>query len=185
MELVYNIELLSDWHISSGLDAGTSAQILVLKDENNLPVIPGKSIKGLVRNAMEDMLEVEQCTEAQITKIFGKTIKAQSSIPGKAFFSTATLPCLTQQEVINHRLAPQLYRNIASTAIGEKGIALKGSLRVMQVCLPVTLQGEITGVEAVDLPILKKAFNLIRQLGAHRNRGLGRCSCSVEQKKEA
>ena len=50
-ELTYKIEMLSDWHIGfQGLDSATDADAFVLKDEKQLPYIPGKTIKGLLRD---------------------------------------------------------------------------------------------------------------------------------------
>jgi len=58
MELNYKIKILSDWHIGSGLDSATDVDALVLKDDNKLPYIPGKTIKGLIKDAVNDMIEI-------------------------------------------------------------------------------------------------------------------------------
>ena len=55
-DLKYEVEFYSIWHCGSGLAGGASKDATVLKDINNLPYIPGKTIKGLVREALENIL---------------------------------------------------------------------------------------------------------------------------------
>ena len=181
MELAYKIEMLSDWHVGSGLDAGVEVDALVLKDENGIPYIPGKTIKGLLKDALVDMIEVNQCEDTTVQEIFGNMISNQerTSHSGKAFFSDATLDEDQYKEIASNNLGEYLYRNIASTAIGEKGIAKEKSLRVTQVTMPLTLTGYISAIEKADEPTLKKAFQWVRYLGVNRNRGLGRCRFST------
>lgn len=177
--LEYKIEMLSDWHVGSGLDSATDADELVLKDDDNLPYIPGKTIKGLLKDAMMDLSEVGQCTKDEIDTIFGAMLNDQDSKSGIAFFSNACLPESEKKEVLNHNLSSFLYRNIASTAIGENGVAKNKSLRVMQVTIPLTLTGKITGLTSENVNKLKDAILLIRHFGVNRNRGLGRCKFST------
>ena len=50
-KLIYKIEFQSYWHIGSGLSTGTANDASLLKDRNNFPFIPGKTLKGLIRDA--------------------------------------------------------------------------------------------------------------------------------------
>ena len=52
-DLQYKIEFTSFWHTGSGLSSGTESDIVVIKDKNGLPYIPGKTLKGLLREAAE------------------------------------------------------------------------------------------------------------------------------------
>lgn len=170
--------MLSDWHIGSGLDSATDADALTLKNDQDLPFIPGKTIKGLVKDAVNDLIEIGKATDDQLVKIFGKMTNERDSISGNAFFSNATMLEEERKDVYNNSLSDYLYRNIASTSIAENGVAKDKSLRVMQVTLPITLEGEITQLNEADKTLLKTAFQLIRHLGVNRNRGLGRCKFS-------
>lgn len=49
----YTIEFYSQWHCGSGLSAGADVDALVVKDKDYMPYVPGKTIKGLVREAVE------------------------------------------------------------------------------------------------------------------------------------
>lgn len=173
MELTYNILFLSDWHCGSGLSGGAEADVTVIKDDRNLPYIAGKTIKGLLKEALEDIAEVNQCTKGDIDAIFG--IEAYDTNDKKAFFSNATLS-KEEREDIAPELSDFLYRNIASTQIKPNGTAKESSLRVMEVCIPITLEGKITGIASQEQKdLLTKALKWVRHVGVNRNRGLGRC----------
>jgi len=209
--LNYKIKILSDWHIGSGLDSATNVDTLVLKNELQLPYIPGKTIKGLIKDAVQDMIDVGQVFEIAMIRIFGKPIKdiklkkeeltkifgdrvkdidldddeSQISIPGSAFFENAILPETDFKDITKNNLSSFLYRNIASTAIGENGVALEKSLRVSEVTTPLSLEGTISGLHEEDYKLLTKAILLVRHLGVNRNRGLGRCQFSIPKKTES
>jgi len=179
-KIKYKIEMLSDWHVGSGLDGGADADSLVLKDDNNLPYIPGKTVKGLLKDSLLDIadLEHQQDLSPILDKLFGKVNKDKSTVAGKLFFSNALINTVEQEDIINNKLSCQLYKNIASTQIDDKGIAKKSSLRTMEVCIPVGLEGKIEGKE-IDDAMFEMAFKWTRQLGVNRNRGLGRCKFSI------
>lgn len=180
MELTYKITFLSDWHCGSGLSGGAEADATVIKDDRNLPYIAGKTIKGLLKEALEDMAEVNQCSKDDINAIFG--IEAYDKNDKKAFFSNATLS-EDEQKDITPALSDFLYRNIASTQIKANGTAKENSLRVMEVCIPITLKGKITGIASQEqIDLLNKALKWVRHLGVNRNRGLGRCKFEITPK---
>ena len=52
MTLYYNLTFFTDWHCGSGLAAGADVDTLVVKDKNGLPFVPGKTLKGLIREAV-------------------------------------------------------------------------------------------------------------------------------------
>lgn len=186
MKIKYKIEMLSDWHIGSGLDGGADADNLVLKDEHNLPYIPGKTVKGLLKDSLMEMADIHNSgiNISDIEKFFGKEIKNTDkkktigSVPGNLFFSNAELNSKERVDISMNNLSNYLFKNIASTKIDNRGIAKKGSLRTMEVCIPVTLEGEIEG-DNIDTLLFEKAFKWTRHLGVNRNRGLGRCKITM------
>lgn len=183
MELTYKITFLSDWHCGSGLSGGAEADATVIKDDRNLPYIAGKTIKGLLKEALEEIHEVKLDAKdrAYINELLGYEIKDEKTQQvietksGIAFFSNATLS-KDERNDITPALSDFLYRNIASTQIKANGIAKENSLRVMEVCVPITLEGTISGIRNEDqIELLEKALKWVRHLGVNRNRGLGRC----------
>lgn len=183
----YEIQFLSDWHCGSGLSAGAESDAEVIKDDNNLPYIPGKTIKGLFKDALMEIQQVqpEVIPLDEISKLFGYEVKNQigkvkETIAGYAFFSNA---CLGENEKseITENLSNFLYKNNASTAIGDNGIANDASLRTMEVCIPVCLTGTIDIEDNKNaIQYLEMGAKWIRHLGVNRNRGLGRCSFKIQ-----
>jgi len=182
MELKYKIEILSEWHIGSGLGAGAETDAEILKDEQGLPYIPGKTIKGLLKDAFIDIADVQSdiISHDDIVRIFGNyNIESNKSIAGHSYFENATLEPTESAEIVGNGLQNFLFKNIASTAIDKNGIADDKSLRTMEVCMPLKLHGTIN-VEEADKEKIKIAAKWARHLGINRNRGLGRCKFIIE-----
>jgi CRISPR/Cas system CSM-associated protein Csm3 (group 7 of RAMP superfamily) len=183
MDIKYRIEFHTDWHCGSGLAAGADVDALVVKDKNDLPFIPGKTIKGLLREAIEEIRGFQgKACDAAFVNTFGYfEDKKEEMERGEAFFTNAELHLQEREAIIASKAARFLYRSIASTAIGENGIAKEHSLRKMQVVVPCTLYGEVKDVPESMADELMNAFKYIKRLGQNRNRGLGRCTISVEK----
>ena len=186
-KIKYTITFLSDWHAGSGLSAGAEADAVVIKDSTNFPYLPGKTIKGLIKDALLDIHSVqnELISETLVNKLMGYEIKEKdkggSTRPGSLYFSNAVLKKESADE-ISAEMSHHLYRNIASTMIDEKGLAKKGSLRSLEVCIPLQLEGDIIGLEKDEIATIEKAFKYIRHIGVNRNRGLGRCQFEIKLK---
>jgi CRISPR-associated protein Csx10 len=52
-EFSIRIEFLSDWHVGSGLGRPGDVDRLVLRDEDGLPLLPAKTLTGILRDAAE------------------------------------------------------------------------------------------------------------------------------------
>ena len=187
----YTITFLSDWHAGSGLSSGAEADAVVIKDKNNLPFLPGKTIKGLLKDALIDILDVQpnETNKLTLNSLFGfevidqKTKKVLSTDAGTLFFSNAELSDIEKAEISNE-MSGFLYRINASTAIGENGVAKDGFLRTMEVAIPLQLEGylssEVTLTED-QIDIIQKAMQWTRSIGSNRNRGLGRCQIQIQK----
>ncbi len=188
-DFMYQIRFLTDWHCGSGLTSGADVDALVIKDSNQLPFIPGKTIKGLFREAAEQIAIYEPENDKWahfILTIFGKGTEknkeneAQRSL---SHFSNVVLSEYLQNELIKNAdskesLIPSLYRKIASTKIDENGIAAERSLRKVEVTVPLVLYGKITDVKDEHKAFLIKCAKYIKRMGTNRNRGLGACVIS-------
>ncbi len=163
----YSITFYDFWHLSSGVSAGPSMDSLVVKDSDGLPYLPGKTLKGLVR----EMTELLDNTKAKT--IFGD----EGSNIAKSYFSNATLDEDTISHLVNNpTLKKHLFDKVTSTKIGENGIAIDKSLREIEVVVPLLLSGTI---ECEDEELITQALGMIKQIGLNRNRGLGRCKIEV------
>ena len=166
----YKVTFLDYWHLSSGLSAGAKLDSTVTRDENGLPYIPGKTIKGLIR----EMAELAENSDFVI-KCFGS-----SSDMGKCNFSNVEIEENTKKTIIKNSLQNQLFDEIASTKIDEKGIAESGSLREIEVVVPISLFGEIKNIPNEEYKQeMMIALKKVKRMGLNRNRGLGRCVIEV------
>ena len=145
------IKFFDYWHIGSGESAGVLYDATVLKDELGFAYIGGKTIKGLVKDAMKYI---------------------DDKYPLNEQFSNLELPVLTKKEIEKNK--EFLYKKISSTAIdSDTKMAKDHSLRDIEVVIPITLYGEIENIG--DKEKILKALKLIKRAGLNRNRGLGRC----------
>lgn len=180
-DIKFKIQFHSPWHCGSGLSAGADVDALVIKDEDKLPFIPGKTLKGLIREAVEDFLtftggSFEDC----IKRTFGEVDEKESNhTKGEAFFTNAYLDECDINYIKRNNLQTFLYKKISSTAINEEGVAEKHSLRSFEVVVPCTLYASILFVDESFAPTIIKSLGLIKRLGMKRNRGLGRCTISL------
>ena len=187
MTLHYTLQFYDYWHTGSGLSGGTYADQVVNKTGNGLPIVPGKTIKGLLRHAAEDLLVLgdEAFSQEQITLIFGeqseqKTDKESPATKvGTCWFSSAELPADIASQIAKGKQTEALYEVLAATKINEHGTTVDGSLRQMEVTVPLTLVGEIAGVTEAQRAMLERCLRYVKRLGQNRSRGLGRCQFKI------
>jgi len=180
LKIKYKIEFLSDWHCGSGLSAGADLDTLCIKDGYGLPFVPGKTIKGLLREAAEI---VNRKNNGFITRVFGMATKRDDNFEeeiseqGQCYFSNGELSKVIKETLINNNSKKEtLYRKKSSTKIDENGIAVTHSLRRMEVVVPLTLYGNITDIpDQESKRDLIRCLHYVKRLGTNRNRGLGRC----------
>lgn len=179
MNLKYKIVFYSNWHCGSGLAAGADVDALVVKDADGLPYVPGRTIKGILREAAEEL----NGNDALLNKIFGLSgdtmLSDKDSLRiGESFFANATLP---EGAIITaSKLTPYLFQKFSFTAIDEKsGIAKDSTLRRIETVVPCSLEGVITNVPEGGTALLEDAMQFVKRIGTGRNRGLGRCKMSV------
>ncbi len=172
-DITYSIRFFSRWHCGSGLSAGADVDNLVVKDKNGMPFIPGKTIKGLVREAAENYVRLSgdtACAE-MLTIAFG----TEAGTTGCMHFSNAKLSDKEYHAIVVAKAQEYLYDKLTTTAIGADGTAKDFSLRSMEVTVPCTLHGQITDVPEELAAVIENSFGLIKRIGQKRSRGLGRC----------
>lgn len=171
----YQIDFFSPWHCGSGLAAGAETDALVIKDKNGLPYIPGRTIKGLVRQAVEELAMLKGIGH-NASKAFGD----EGASPSTLFFSNAVLS--DAEAILKDHLQSQLFSETANTAIDTNGIAKRGSLRRTETVVPCRLHGRILGIPTEeDKAAIVESMAYIKHIGLHRNRGLGRCTFTVKE----
>jgi CRISPR/Cas system CSM-associated protein Csm3 (group 7 of RAMP superfamily) len=186
-DVIYKIYFFDFWSTSSGLSGGALADSLCLKDKNGLPFLPGKTIKGLFREAAEILqnLNYDGIDNNFIFSVFGEpehqdsdNNKEERTIIASSFFTNASLNELTANGIIQQNYISNLFEQIASTALEESGLAKKNSLRRIEYALPCTLYGKILDVGSYKTQ-LSLCASFIKRLGLNRHRGFGRCKISL------
>lgn len=68
------VELQGYWHIGSGRGDEAAADAIVARDASGLPYVPGRTLKGLLRAAMERASECGQVEAARVVELFGSQL---------------------------------------------------------------------------------------------------------------
>ena len=192
-DIYYKVVFYTYWHCGSGLTAGADLDALTIKSRKGLPFIPGKTMKGLVREAVEDIFCYKQIDRSILADLFGNSEDKNNLINseitdkmrrGSLFFTNAELNS-AEQGLIDKNLSKFLYKTISSTAIDSNGVAKDFSLRQMEVVVPCELYGRIANVPLEVKEDIVLGLRFIKRLGTGRNRGLGRCDIVAINEKEA
>lgn len=182
------------WHIGTGRGSGYHIDALVEKDAHGLPYVPGKTLKGLLRDACFKLNSWGHTMPMET--LFGQRGDAtdesrnDTSIGALRFSSLELIEkdFLAQRTKEVKKLRSHLFTTLSSTAIDEEtGIARDKSLRMMEVTVPVTLIGEIELLHDIDeldttqiKALLNQAASLITHIGANKTRGLGAVTLEIE-----
>jgi CRISPR/Cas system CSM-associated protein Csm3 (group 7 of RAMP superfamily) len=175
------IEFFTYWHCGSGSSGGSRVDALVARDNNGLPYIPAKTLKGHIREMAEslgDCTFVNECfggssndgkDEKERDICYDKKYKGKE---GKCYFSNAII-----EEKIDKTLSSYLFTTISSTKIDDNGLADNKTLREIEVVVPLKLYAFIEFEEDVKeyKELMRKAFSQVKRIGLNRTRGLGRC----------
>lgn len=197
-------ELLGYWRCGTGEGRSAMLDATCLRDADGLPYVPGRHLRGLLRDAVRDLEALgADDFSGQTVRLFGEEgfewevnaeapTPRQKTQPGLIWIDNAMLADETRGWITANPDAPaaraELFRTRRSTAIDrETGAAAEKTLRAEEVAIPLGLAapiGLVSGVEAADgaaiRGLLTEACTLIRGLGAKRARGLGRCIVKLE-----
>lgn len=183
MSIKYEIKFFDYWHLSSGLSAGAKLDSTVVKDDNALPYVPGKTIKGLARDMAGEKFEciaIDRCFGTTTDKKDRCYDEKKEQQQGICSFPNATLTNDLYEQIQTNALQENLYDIITTTKIDENGIAKDKSLREIEVVIPISLHGEIKGdFDDEDKKMIIQSLKMIKRMGLNRNRGLGRCEFIV------
>lgn len=195
-----HLQLLGPWHPGTGRGEGPGADAIVNTDASGLPFLPGRTLKGLLRDGARLAVAAGALDAGLLDRLFGhegaggEDATRYRTVAGALHLTSATVgedpgdaAAWQAWAARNHDARAQLFRTVASTRLDERGVAADGTLRTIQVAIPVPLVATATladgsGVPRSDaLAALKTIAPLIYAVGAHRTRGLGRCIVTVKE----
>ena len=165
------IKFFDYWHCGSGSSGGSESDLVVIRDDRGLPFVPGKTIKGHIREIAQ-IINNRDFNRDFIDICLGN----KNNKEGECYFSNAVI-----KESIESDLIPYLYKTISYTKIDEKGLAETNSLREIEVVIPIKLYGTIEFSDNAKRyeKDMENILKQIKRIGLNRNRGLGRCEISV------
>ncbi len=178
MTPLLQIALLSHWRSGTGRDRPGMLDATCQRDADGLPMIPGKHLKGLLRDAVK-RAEAFGWIAPVAGVLFGDDTQ-----PGTLRVETARLSAGGRAALReNPDLVTMLFDTRRATAIEPTGAAKPGSLRFEEVAVPMNLQADLQPLANAPegwAAQIEAALPLIRAIGAGRTRGLGRCRITLE-----
>ena len=189
--VVLSWEFLSFWQSSSGKGEHARLDAQTARDPQGLPILPGRTIKGLFREAAQQLALWGQLDQEEVISLFGKADDTEASTGkgnGLLVFDSAYVSRELAAAYDKHELTDaMIYRDLAQTAIDkDTGSARDHSLRRIEVVVPLTLYSNVSLLAAsgpaLDAATLSKIAREVRYAGSLRKRGLGRVEVKVEAK---
>ena len=189
------VAILETWHVGTGRGEGQHLDAVVERDIDGLPYLPGRTLRGLIRDAADVLERWKHALPITVEQVFGgKT--ARTDAPGPSVSATGLLSVSNAQlpevervflaRTENAAFRQQLFLSSFQTALDPTTGAVKSqSLRGIELVVPVTLRATLE-VRAADKAqaqaaweVLTRALPLVRAVGAHKTRGHGRAHLSL------
>lgn len=186
--MMVRFRILSYWRVGTGAGMAGSFDSRCARDHDGLPIIPGRQVKGLLREAVREAEGLRHVTAGMTEALFGSRALPDQPLltdptPGALRFDNAALPQNERQALLaDPSLIGGLFQVKRATAI-QDGVAKSHSLRFDEVAIPLDLYAEVSGPadgsDGWDAALIT-AMRLIRAVGSGRTRGLGRVIVSAE-----
>lgn len=184
-EYPITITFLSDWHVGSGLGDGALADSILNRDAWGIPFIPGRGVKGALREGAWRLGLAREDLEQVTKKLFGSnSVEAVSNQAGLLKVAPGQL----RQDLLAYlRSMPEpkrskfvddmtIYRQ--QTSLMEDGQVKPHSLRTIECGIPGLVFESSISIEREDewLPLYFAAICAsVKSIGGDRARGLGKC----------
>jgi len=180
------------WHLGAGRGGGPGIDATVRRTPAGLPFVPGRTLKGVLRDAADQAVSLGWI-EDRVVEWFGTGLDASGegdaatreleqarfrTQPGCLRVDSARMGERGQAEVWERAVVAEpgltlaFFDELHQTAM-EGGVAQRGSLRTVEVAVPMTLWARLDGPDSV-WPELRRCLPLVAGIGSGKRRGLGR-----------
>lgn len=172
--LTVTMELLSDGIFGSGYSIPGGEDIAVCQDAEGYPYLKGSTLKGLLRDSLENLVAWTGREEKDIEEILGSA-GWNGTADGRRLQLTA-LTLVTRPEVPDDCFGMRVFTSL------ENGTVKTDTLRTAS-CINRGLRfsGELICAEE-DVPLISDCLAGIKWAGTLRNRGFGRVKVTATQK---
>lgn len=184
MTSTIEFELLDYWHCGAGHGSGRYLDAVVSRTPAGLPCIPGRTVKGLLRDVTRQAEAFGHLEAGTTEALFGSALPDGngadrfSTSPGSFRVGDARLPGEWEawaSTAEGRGVIGAFFDVLSTTSLDETRVAQQGTLRRIEVAVPCTLRAHW---EADDPDLARRALEvalpLLRRLGSSRHRGLGR-----------
>ncbi len=187
------INLLSDTLIGNAEGYGAIIDKDSVFDEVGLPFIPGKRVKGILREQAELYVRYGEINiDNFIEDVFGmagQTDKKNERLSVSNFMlddyqnNKSWIQGLIKTNALSKSEVQEYFTSMRMmTRIDSDGIASDTSLRTFRVLKKgLVFIGEV-GFDSNLLPHFEKIVSLTRRIGSSRNRGMGHIKCTLQEK---
>lgn len=163
----------------------------VVYDENGIPYIPAKRIKGCIREAALEMVEIGIIEKKQYERIFGKEGDSRAAFTLSNAYITGYSEAVEALQACSHRelvsqqnvLNQYTYMRTQTSVDLETGVADENSLRTLRVVkkgLVFEADCEVWD-QTENLEVFEQAVSLVKHMGMSRTRGLGLVNLTLEK----
>lgn len=179
-----DIDIATWWISATGRGRAAAHDASTVTDEDGLPLLPGRHLKGLVRAALTVAEGWGHVASGTTARLCGERNDRADAAACVSFGNGLMLP-QQRAAVIGHPARREaLFQDIAATAIdGETGTARDSSLRVLRVAVPLRLCAGLRWIGPGEpgnwMEPIAIALPLVRAVGAHRHRGMGRAVLTI------
>ena len=184
---------MSDWHVSSGIGDSYRADSVLVKDRDGLPYIPGRAVKGALREGAHRLTEARPDLKAAEDAFWGtRNNSAESNRTGILHVSSARLPRDLREAfaAAPDSEKPSLVRDLTivrrQTALDERGNTIDHSLRSLECGIAgLTFKADLD-IDGGDIPekwiiaYMTCVCAAVRSIGGSRSRGLGACRVCLD-----
>lgn len=190
IEITYNLKFKSDFHIGSGSGIPGIIDNGMKYDCDGVPEIQGKTIKGILRDAVESLVRINKDTQDIITVIFG----AKGDDTTCYRFSTLSIVNKYKKKIKENKDIQKRLSNIQShnSIYREKLAAKEGALFFCEIA-PRFLEysGNISQIKDIDKGVEDKilfylvcGLRFVTHIGGKRRRGNGMVRFEIENIKK-
>lgn len=185
------IKLLSDMCCGIGEGNGSNVDTATAFDKYGLPIIPGKRIKGLLRECGQVLCDNGYTKSEVMTELFGNKegkfgcIKIENAVIAdyqKIIDDLTKIPS-NMQDILSKEMIRNTFTSVRTqTSIDENGVAKNLSLRTTEV---IKKGYEFYSDISVDtdnqdcIKLLEACVKTLHHIGLNKTRGFGEVCCSL------
>lgn len=179
--------------LCSNAETGGAFDSQFVFDENGFPYFPAKTFKGLLKESMIEVLEMQGEKTSDIIKKIGVYFGNEGDKYNEGILSISNLNLSgyesqnlyfrSKSKLKKHQIQQYFISQIQQTALNEDETAKDKSLRyyaVLNYNRATSFQTQIR-LDENQFQLIEQSLKNLRYAGTRRNRGFGKVKCTIEK----